>query len=415
MKKLDCLALVIVVASSTFFVCGPVTEQTKTGKFDFASNYVALYAAKNKIPFYDPVVCPQGSKSEILSKLARHIGIPHDVAQYLYSPAFAVIGCLLPTVPYDSAKIATVWIIGLVWLICNFILIWKLFPEHRLRGAVFVGLATIFPPALFNVYLGQLSMYVYALILLTLLALNKRAYTLSGILTALAMLCKTHVGFFLLYFLIKRRWAALVSALCTLLFFVGLSIAFFGLDPWVIYIENVLPKCLSGMAYFGNQSVHGFLARLFIADPKVLFSATILPSSGWFSLLSAVASLSIIGTTIWHIIKAKANSPTFMEISCVVLALLLATRVAFIHHFVWAYFSVICLWSFFLREKVLNNIIGLGLVVGTVLLFLPWHTFFHLFVVLEWPRQLGCNTFVGTLLLWFVNLWFIRFNSKLSG
>jgi hypothetical protein len=414
MKKLDCLALVIVVASSAFFVCGPVIEQTKIGKYDFASNYVALYAAKNKIPFYDPVVCPQGAKSEILSKLARHIGIPHDVDQYLYSPAFAVIGCLLPTVPYNSAKTINVWIIGLVWLIGNIILIWSLLPEHRLAGAIFVGLATIFPPALFGVYLGQLSMYVYALILLTLLALRKQAYTLAGIFTALAMLCKTHVGLFLLYFLVKRKWAVLISALCTLLFFVGLSVAFFGFDPWVIYVAKILPKCLSGMAYYGNQSVHGFLARLFIDDPRVIFSATILPSSAWLSILSAVVSFSIIGTTIWHIVKVKANSP-IMELSCIVLALLLANRVAFIHHFVWAYFSIIYLWSYFLREKVFNTAIGIVLITGTALLFLPWHTFFHLFIVLEWPRQLGCNTFFGTLLLWFVNLWIIRYHSKLIG
>jgi hypothetical protein len=90
-----------------------------------------------------------------------------------------------------------------------------------------------------------------------------------------------------------------------------------------------------------------------------------------------------------------------LEFAAIVCALLLANRIATIHHFTWVWLAIAAYAAAALRKNARPPEIDmLAFAVGVGLLFLTWR-FFAWFNGQTGPlRLLACNTFAGALLIW---------------
>lgn len=405
------LAGTIILVAALHFIGDTLLSETHRFKYDFAMWYTVWYAAQHDLPFYDPIKGNLLGDSPYLSHVAQEAGIPRPVPYFVYSPAFALIGRVLPLPSYRTAELMMVWTSGLIWLFTAVGMTRLLPPDNPLARAGVFAVATIFPPALMTLSLGQPNIVITALALLIAWGLIRGYELWPGLLVGLIMLAKPHFGLFLLYFLIKRRWADTIAALVLLLGLCVTSAVVFDFGPWIIYLNNILPAGAGGMAYIANQSVHGVLMRLFINDPNILFTDALLAPNTWPSFLSSLASIILISLALYKIWRSGSKMPTLPEISLILLTLLLATRVATIHHFTWAFFSIIILWRQILIHGTSSNLYRwrIPLLMGTVLLFIPVTLFFTLFLghplvarILAWP------TFGGALVLWSLNIYSLK-------
>ena len=404
------VALALVLAGTIAFVGNTVIPESTRFKYDFACFYTAWYAAQTGLDFYDPLFGQKSGDSPLMTDIAQQAGVPLPVPQYAYSPAFAALGLLLPLPSYRTAEVAWVWVNAFLWLGCIGLLIQSAVASHALAGAGLFLAATFFPPADFTLQLGQLNTIVLVLIVLTLWALRWRHDAFAGAMIGLAMLSKTHVGFFWVYFLFRRRWQAATSTVITLGVAALFSLVALGEQPWKTYVNNVLPMASQGFAYIANQSVHAVLARTTITDPALLFSDGLIPAGAPVTSLGRCAALLILVVTLAVVMRSGSKASLSLEVSAVTLALLLAAPVATIHHFTWAYLPIVILCGRLLTQDIAwRRSCGILLVTGIGLLFIPWPLFFSMFLGhAGWIRLLACNTFAGALSLWLISLMLIR-------
>ena len=399
------LAIAIALIATIVFLCNTVITETRRYKYDFAGNYVAWYAAQHRLALYDPLIGRQGGPSPYLNDLARQAGVPGEVPHFVYSPAFAAPACLFPALSYRRAELIAVWSSAIAWLACVGGLTYRLLSPHYLAAAGLFALATLYPPMLFTVNIGQGNIYIFLALVTMVWCLHRNHKVTAGIAIGLAMVWKMHLSLFLLYFLVTRRWTTALSAIITVLSLVVFSLVTLGIEPWDIYLHDVFPTTLGGMAYIANQSLAGVVARFFTTDAQLLFTDALIKSSS-LSLLSKAFSGLLIGITSWQVFKSRRHTTAALQASAVILCLLLASPVAFIHHFVWCYLPIVVLWSSLLCDDSKVSVYqAVPLTLGTLMLFLPWTTFFQLFLGHNgWPRILACNTFMGAFLLWLAAL-----------
>ncbi len=187
-----------------------------------------------------------------------------------------------------------------------------------------------------------------------------------------------------------------------MLILTGGALVSLGIEPFRTYVFDVLPKISGGQAYIANQSVYGVLARAFVSDPAYLFADRLMESHVWIDMLSLAAGLAIIVLTFRAIPRDRASSETvFLEFAAVICALLLANKIATIHHFTWVWLAIPAYATAALRTAARpppNEI--MAFVVGVGLLFLTWKFFAWFSGHSGLLRLLACNTFAGALLIW---------------
>ncbi len=123
-----------------------------------------------------------------------------------------------------------------------------------------------------NLLYGQF--YILLLVILTgaCWAAQRGRGKLAGLLIGLAAACKIFPAIFLFYFVRKRNWEALGTAIVTLLAASVISVASFGWPLHRTYLLQVLPWTLRGEALppytLASGSLSTLLHRLFIPEPE---------------------------------------------------------------------------------------------------------------------------------------------------
>jgi len=253
-----------------------------------------------------------------------------------------------------------------------------------------------------SLQLGQVNIVLFALIVSAVWLMARDRSVLAGALLGVAALVKPHLGLLWIYLLWKRQWKAAGSCVVTVLILTGGALVSLGIEPFHTYVFDVLPKISGGQAYIANQSVYGVLARVFVSDPAYLFADRLMESHFWIDMLSLAAGLAIIVLTFRAIPRDGRSSETIsLEFAAVICALLLANKIATIHHFTWVWLAVPAYATAALRGAARpprNEIIAF--VVGVGLLFLTWKFFAWFNGQSGLLRLLACNTFAGALLIW---------------
>lgn len=237
-----------------------------------------------------------------LQRAADHAGISHQLVGFSGLTPFSALP-ILPLAWLPALEAKRVWIllnVGL--LIVTVQLLRKATGLPMLRIWLIALLAAI--PLRTNFALGQMHLVVCVLLILGWVFHLRGKQTASGCCIAIAGALKIYPLFYCFYFVIKRRWravgtAVVISAICLVLCY-----AVFGRPAMQTYLREQLPRTLQGE---GNSpflasvtSASAMFHRLFLFEPELnprppisslALYATLYPL--WQALLIALILLGI--------------------------------------------------------------------------------------------------------------------------
>ncbi len=196
-------------------------------------------------------------------------------------------------------------------------------PKSRCRfwAAALVAPAILLDPALVNIYLGQLNVFVVALVV-TDLGLTSRRLP-RGVLTGIAAAIKLTPLIFVPYLLVTRQARAACWAVAT---FVSCGAVGFAVAPrasWLFWTRDAfIASRAGGLLSISDQNLKSAAMRIAHGPvaPGVLWSVTI------------VVGLGGLGLAAW---ANHASSPMLGILVCAVTGLIVSP-ITWSHHLVWA-------------------------------------------------------------------------------
>ena len=126
------------------------------------------------------------------------------------------------------------------------------------------GLLLIFSvwfPVFANLLIGQVGIFLFALLAGAWLALDRKREALAGLLLGLALLLKPFVGLIFVWLLLCRRWRVIAYGTGAWLGGVGLALMVFGVGDILIWVEKMSSADNTSLSW--NASLEGLLTRYF--------------------------------------------------------------------------------------------------------------------------------------------------------
>lgn len=265
---------------------------------------------------------------------------------YLYPPPSLVLFYPFLLFGYKTASLIMLAFNHLVFVGLLYLLLYRVVDGVRAAPAVFIfflAYLLLFQPMQINLDHGQINLMVLALVLVSWTGLREeRGGAFVGVPLALAILLKTYPALFLPLLLFRRRYDA---AAWTVGIIALISLAALVLVPataWHDWFVRVLPSGGYGVTPLGlfspanphDQSLNGFLQRLFVPNP---FTMTLWPNPPLARILGYVCAAVIGGTTLLLSYRARQNSQALdLEVPLYLLAMFLLAPLSWNHHAVYA-------------------------------------------------------------------------------
>lgn len=261
-----------------------------------------------------------------LPQLAQGAHLP-----FTYPPLSAQLFSLLTLVPLAVASaLITLATIAVLAYVVHLVLTRTCERPQRelwwLTAAV-VAVALWFGPVRETIGFGQVNVFLMALVLVD--VIRGRGRWWGGTLTGLAMAIKLTPAVFLLYFVLRRDWRGLATAVVSALAFTGIGHLLTPDDSvryWTFAIRD--PARIGGLAFTSNQSVNGFVHRLGFEDTAA--------SVAWF-VVSAAIGLGIAWVA-WRLLRSGHEVAAAVAVGHVAL---FCSPVSWGHHWVWALPAVV--------------------------------------------------------------------------
>jgi hypothetical protein len=191
-------------------------------------------------------------------------------------------------------------------------------PVDRARTALAALLIAFSPAAIVNTIGGQYGFITAALLLASMLLLDRRPIV-SGVLIGL-LIVKPHMGFCLPFILIALgAWRAFIAASVTVVFLLLYTLPFVGLAPWIEYVDTV--------GHFQSHAMdrfQGFFTNMMVSITAGLRSVGI--PYGPALAIQAVVSLAVTAITV---LTVRQTTNPVMRAAVVALAVPLITPYAF--------------------------------------------------------------------------------------
>ena len=280
------VACVWVIVLAGFFYL--TVRQVRDASMDFLSYYVGASAIQQGKPIYT---------LETHDSVSASIGI-RQVGRYLYPPTLALlIQPFLLVSPYVASLFWFFVNVGLLLIGVGVLLRQSNLRDHRMRAALLL-LPVLFTPVLMTIYLGQVNILIFILIVLVWLAfVGGRRYT-SGAVLALAVWIKLWPIILIAYFVWKREWKVVSGAMVGLLLIGALTFALAGEGQTISFFTDKLPEISQGTEPgidHLNQSIPGVFAKLFA--PRSNYVHPLIESPTLAQQGSRVVMLLLIGAT----------------------------------------------------------------------------------------------------------------------
>ncbi|HTA80707.1 MAG TPA: glycosyltransferase 87 family protein [Terracidiphilus sp.] len=162
-----------------------------------------------------------------------------------------------------------------IWIAFNLVLLlplcWLL---RAMTGLTYQRIALVFAlsfPLQRNFEFGQFYLVLLFIIAAACWLYLRKQYAASGALVAFAAACKIFPVLLLVFFVRRRNWRALASALATGLVFAIISVAAFGWNAHRVFLHQVLPWALRGEALSpyvtSAASISSVLHFLLLSEP----------------------------------------------------------------------------------------------------------------------------------------------------
>ena len=217
-------------------------------------------------------------------------GLKHH--NYSYPPVTLLYTWLSALIPYWAAL--TLWLAG-----TGAFFVWTAKPY--LRGAGLPAWVAILAPAsIVNAWAGHYGFLIGGLWLAAFHYLPRRP-VLSGILIG-CMIVKPHLAILVpLVLLWRRDWIAFAAAAATVIALVGLSILFFGVDLWTIYLTQTAMVQAAMVDDVGT-----FFIRMM---PTIMPSLALAGVGGTLAaIVQIVVALGAIGLLLWRMPKDSGEA-----------------------------------------------------------------------------------------------------------
>lgn len=237
-------------------------------------------------------------------------------------------------------------------------------------AALFTCLAVALEPVWHTLLLGQINLYLMAIVIVDLLAMRSIQY--RGVLTGLAAAVKLTPAVFLLYLAAGRQWRAggnavaafAVATALTALVRPGQSRAYWFDALWY-------PERIGGLAYAGNQSVRGALHRFGLPAGTEL--------NCWAIAVVLVLVLGGLAALRWcgagpDVAGPDAASRNAIALIVVAVVGLLISPVSWSHHWVWMVPALLVLGHLAVQQRstllaATTGFVAIGMLVGAHRLF----------------------------------------------
>ncbi|MEY3898680.1 MAG: hypothetical protein RLZZ214_4202, partial [Verrucomicrobiota bacterium] len=196
----------------------------------------------------------------------------------------------------------------------------------RIGICCYLGLT--FYPVIWAHGLGQIQVYLNALTALGVLAHLLGWRVASGVCLGLCGLVKPQYAILLIWAIFRRHWRFLCG-FSAAVFPLGLiSLALFGWDNHMRYIEVIREIARLGEAFWANQSVNGLMNRLIGNGDPISFSPV--DFAPYHPLVHAVTigtSLLIIGLALFRR-KAASGGESTLDLAVIIAAATMASPIA---------------------------------------------------------------------------------------
>jgi hypothetical protein len=210
-----------------------------------------------------------------------------DFYHYSYPPALLVLTAPLAVLPYVPAL--ALWLAGSWWEFYRALA--AAWPEARRNDVLLLAAAT--PAVLLNFIGGQNGAWSAALIGGGLAVLDRRP-KLAGLLFGL-MVYKPHLALLVPVALVAgRRWQAFGVAAATAVSIVAVSIAVFGVEIWMAYLDHV--EVLRRTVLESGAGVWHRMASVFVMARHA--GADVVTAYAW-QATSAAMAVAVVGW-LWH-------------------------------------------------------------------------------------------------------------------
>lgn len=225
---------------------------------------------------------------------------------YKYPPLLGLL--LVPLVPLGLGTASDVWFLANegLFLLSLALLVRSL--ELRMRSpqtyALLIG-ALNFQPVIETLLRGQIDIVFLFLVVLAWLGFS-RGSKLVGASLAVATMLKIYPAFLLAFFVLKRQFRTVVVFAISCFLLVALSGTFTGWGPMWRYVTEVLIVPTPAVPSPENQSLNGFVSRLFIPGPGVQVGLAV-PFPAWTLLLWVLLGAAILVATLWFIWRTPAS------------------------------------------------------------------------------------------------------------
>ena len=187
-------------------------------------------------------------------------------------------------------------------------------------------------PLLQTVMMGQLTACLLLLITAAAWAEADNRSGLSGTLVGTAAALKLFPGFLFLYFLLQRRWSALIAGAMTFVAWHAATFALFGADTYVDWIRESLPEVLRYRDTWLNYSATGFWYKLFEAGSGQ--SAPLWHSPTAARIGSLVSFIAVVVLSGYAVIRSRGDRKASRSaFSLCITAMVVAAPIAWDHYF----------------------------------------------------------------------------------
>lgn len=206
-------------------------------------------------------------------------------------------------------------------------------PWRYVRIGIGTYLGLTFYPVIWAHGLGQIQVFLNALTALGILAHLLGWQVRSGICLGICCLVKPQYAILLIWAILRRNWKFL-TGFSVAVFPLGLvSLALFGWDNHMRYIEVIREIARVGESFWANQSVNGFVNRLIGNGDPINFSpVAFAPYHPLVHSITIATSLLIIGLALFRR-KAATEGDSTLDLAVIIAAATMASPIAWEHHY----------------------------------------------------------------------------------
>jgi hypothetical protein len=196
-----------------------------------------------------------------------------------------------------------------------------------------VIMAASFYPVYRAYYLGQVQLWIDALLALGFWCYLSGYLRWTGVLLGLSALIKPQYGLFLVWAVLRRQWGAAAGFLAVFILGNLVSVGIFGWENNVEYFSVLSYLSMHGESYFPNQSVNGLMNRLLQTGPSLVWQGNAFPAFHPVVYAATIATSTIMAACSLTLPLWWRAGGSLLDFSILLLTCTMASPIAWEHHY----------------------------------------------------------------------------------